>query len=76
MQGGMEPEMKDYLRKVLNTLFVGLLWLILNATLGIFFGFAFTDGKIRLSNVLFYLWFLASLSAMLWHFYRLWRKDF
>ena len=76
MTSGMEPEMKKYLRKVLNTLFAGLFWLILNATLGIYFGLAFVEEKFRLANLIFYLWFLLSLGALIWYFYRLWRKYF
>lgn len=76
MPSGMEPEMKRYLRKVLNTIFIGLLWLMLNVTFGIYFGFAFSGDGIGVGNIIYYAGFLLSLGGMLWLFYRMWKEDF
>ncbi len=70
----MEPGVRKYLIRILNTLSVGLLWMILNSTLGIMYDFAFVHDKISTANILFYIWFIVSLVAFLWWVIRLWRK--
>ena len=53
---------------------VGLLWMAINSTLGIMYDFAFVHDKISTGNILFYIWFLSSLTAFLWWVIRLWSK--
>jgi hypothetical protein len=74
MPQGMEPEAKKYLLKVLNSLSFGLLWLTLNVLGGLYWGYAIIEGKLSLSNLLFFAWFLLSLIALLYCYYRIWRK--
>jgi len=74
MPQGMEPEAKKYLLKVLNSLSFGLLWLALNVLGGLYWGYAIIEEKLSLSNILYFAWFLLSLLALLYCFYRIWRK--
>jgi len=74
MPQGMEPEAKKYLLKVLNSLSFGLLWLALNVLGGLYWGYAIIEEKLSLSNILFFTWFLLSLFALLYCYYRIWRK--
>ena len=37
----MEPEVKDFLKKVLQSVFTGLLWMMINMIAGIYFGWMF-----------------------------------
>jgi hypothetical protein len=75
MPSGIEPEVKRYLKKVLNSLFIGLLWLLINSTLGIYFELGFVDGKVAIGNILFYLWLVASIVLLLWYYYRTWKSS-
>lgn len=70
----MEPEVREFLRRVSLSLGIGLMWMILNATLGIMFDFAFIHEHISLGNILFYIWFVASFGCMIWLYMRLWKK--
>lgn len=70
----MEPGVKEYLLRIVNTLSMALLWLALNSTAGIMYGLAFVQDHIRIGNILFYIWFVLSLVAFLWWLIRLWRK--
>jgi hypothetical protein len=70
----MEPGVRQYLIRILNTLSVGLLWMAINSTLGIMYDFAFVHDKISTGNILFYIWFISSLTAFLWWVIRLWNK--
>jgi ABC-type glycerol-3-phosphate transport system permease component len=74
MSQGMETDTKKYLLKVLNSLFAGLLWLALNVLGGLYLGYAIIEKKLSISNFLFFLWFLLSLAALLYYYYRTWKK--
>lgn len=70
----MEPGIRKYLLRIVNTLSLGLLWLALNSTIGIMYDYAFIHEKASIGNILFYCWFLLSLAAYLWYVIRLWSK--
>ncbi len=70
----MEPGVRTYLIRIVNTLSLGLLWMVVNSTLGIMYAFAYVDQQISLGNILFYIWFVISLVAYLIWVYRLWSK--
>ena len=70
----MEPGVREYLLRIVNTLSLGLLWLALNSTAGIMYDHAFIHEKVTTGNIIFYIWFLLSLTAYLWYVIRLWSK--
>jgi hypothetical protein len=70
----MEPGMKKYLLRIVNTLAVALLWLAVNSTAGIMYDLGFVHDHITTGNILFYTWFLISLAAFLWWVIWLWSK--
>jgi hypothetical protein len=74
MPQGMEPDARKYLFKVLNSLCYGLLWLILNVLSGLYWGYGIIEKRLSVSNILFFTWFVLSLAALLYYYYRLWRK--
>lgn len=70
----MEPGVKEYLIRIVNTIALGLLWMALNSTFGIMYDFAFVHEHITRGNIIFYIWFLLSLAAYLWFVIRVWSK--
>ena len=70
---GMEPDIKKYLAKILNSMSVVLLWLLINALLGIYLEWAFFDDGIGLVNIIFYIWFLASFVFIVYYLYKKWK---
>ena len=72
MPQGMEPEVRKYLFKVLNSLCYGLLWMALNVLGGLYWGYAIINGKLSIGNVLFFAWFVLSLLVLLYLYYRIW----
>lgn len=70
----MEPEVKKYLYKVLNSLCFGLLWLTLNVLGGLYWGYGVVEGRLSFYNVLFFIWLILSLGALLYYFYRIWKR--
>jgi hypothetical protein len=70
---GMDPEIKNLFRKILNSFSWGALWLVGIATLGIFFQLGFVSDRIRWYNILFYLVFIMSLLVLLRYYYKVWK---
>ena len=52
---------------------VGLLWLIINMTFGIYFEWLFFDERPTIGNYIFYLFMVGSLLWMIRYNYRLWK---
>ncbi len=71
----MEPEVRAFLIRVAQSIFVGLAWMSINSTFGIMYDFAFIHNKLSLANILFYIWFIVSLALLLWFYIRLWKKS-
>jgi Mg2+ and Co2+ transporter CorA len=69
----MEPEVKSFLSKISSSLSVGLLWLLINTTIGIGFNFAFFEDKPSIGNYIFYAWFLISLCLLIVFYRKKWK---
>ena len=74
MESGWDPNVKKYLLKVMNSFFLGLIWLIACATAGIYFQLAWSAGKPLIYTILFYVGMAASLCLLLRYYYLTWRK--
>jgi hypothetical protein len=72
----MDPEVKKYFKKILNSFFIGLLWLFVIATTGLYFELGFATGKLHWYNWLFYFFFLFSFLLLIRYYYKLWKEDF
>jgi hypothetical protein len=72
MEQGWDPEVKKYFRKILNTIGLGLLWMMLALTIGLYWGWAHHTN--RLYVILFYTGLVLSLFFLVRHFYKVWRK--
>ena len=71
---GMEPDIKKYLAKLLNSMSIVLIWLLINAMLRIYLELAFFNDCIQLVNIIFYVWFLASFIFLLYYLYKQWKN--
>jgi tellurite resistance protein TehA-like permease len=72
----MEPEVRDFLKRIVWSFFLGLSWMMLNMTLGIYFDLLFFRDGLRIGNILYYLFFVGSLSLLIWYYYKTWKKKF
>ena len=72
----MDPEMRKYLMKILNSFAMGLLWLMTMATTGFYFNLAVPQGSVQWYNLLFYFMFLLSFGGLLWYYHRVWKDQF
>ena len=74
MEQGWDPEVKKFFRKIISSFSFGLLWLISVVTAGLYFGLAHRDDLPILYNILFYVFLVVSLFALLRYLYKLWKK--
>jgi hypothetical protein len=69
----MEPKLVQFLNRIMRTIGLVVLWMTLNSSLGIMWGYAFVEGVWRLSNILFYSFLLLSFIGLLYVLYQIWR---
>jgi hypothetical protein len=69
----MEPEVKQYFRKIISSFTVGLLWMLIIATAAFYFELALIDGRARWYNYLFYVVFTGSLIWLIRFYYKMWK---
>lgn len=72
MEQGWDPEVKNYFRKILNTIGYGLLWLMAALTTGLYWGLAYHPNKIY--SVIFYFGLLTTLILLIRYYYRMWKN--
>jgi hypothetical protein len=70
---GMDPELKKYFRKILNSFGMVMLWFFFVVTAGLFFRLAIISHGIQWYNILFYILMAASLVLLLKYLYRSWK---
>lgn len=73
MAFGMDPQVAKYFRRIMRSLFAGLMWLFINITAGIYYGLAFREGQKLIVNIMFYIWLVLSLLLLLWYLYKIWK---
>ncbi len=71
----MEPEAVEFLKRIVQTVSMGLLFLFLHMTAGVYFNWAFFEDTPTIGNIIYYFVFLASLAALIYFYYRLWKGN-
>ncbi len=69
----MEPEVKEFLVRIMQSISMGLVWLLLNMSIGIYYGFAFFEGSPTLGNIIYYFGFLISLAMLIAYLRKKWK---
>ena len=69
----MEPEVREFLVKIVQSLSMGLLWLLVNMSIGIYYGLAFFEGSPSIGNYLYYVGFIASLVLLILYLKKKWK---
>jgi hypothetical protein len=69
----MDPDVRKYFKRILNSFMIGFLWMFTISTLGLYFKLALFDHTVRWYNILFYSLFVVSFLALLWYYYKSWK---
>lgn len=72
---GMDPEVKQYFRKIVKSFTAGLVWMMTVFTAGIFFRLGYVRDGARWYNIVFYIFSLVSLFLLLRYLYFLWKDE-
>lgn len=72
----MEPELKDFLRRIVWSVSLGFFWLVFTLGIGAYNQLLVPENGITTGNIIFYIWFAISLAALIYINYRIWRKKF
>jgi hypothetical protein len=70
---GMDPEIKNYFKKIVNSFTWFAIWLISVASAGLFFGLGEVNGAVKWFNILFYFLALVTFIWLIRYLYRLWK---
>ena len=70
---GMEPEAQEFLKRIVQTVSVGMLFLLLHMTFGLYLNWGFFEGSPTIGNIIYYFVFLASFAGLIYFYYRLWK---
>ena len=70
---GMEPEAQDFLKRIVQTVSMGILFLLLHMTFGLYLNWAFFEGSPGIGNIIYYIVFLASFAGLIYFYFRLWK---
>ncbi len=68
----MEPETRDFLVRIALSLSMGLLWLLVNSTVGIFMGYAFFDEAPQWYNYVYWVFLVGSFLALIFWYKKKW----
>ena len=74
MSAGIEPEVKDFLKRILQTVSMGMLFLIVHMTFGLYLNWGFYEEKITAGNVIYYIFLIISLVGLLLYYNKLWKS--
>ncbi|HEX2535955.1 MAG TPA: hypothetical protein VHK69_19575 [Chitinophagaceae bacterium] len=72
----MDPEVKRYFRKIINSFSWGLIWLLAMAMIGLYYRLALFPDGFSWRNGLFYALFLGSFCLLLRYYYRTWKEPY
>jgi hypothetical protein len=70
----MEEDASRFLKKIVRTIAIAILWLMINMTFGIYLGWMFFYGSPTLGNFIFWGWMVLSLVLVLWYLYKVWKS--
>ena len=71
---GMDPQVKRYFRKIINSFSAGLLWMMVIMIAGFFFRLGIiTEEGIRWYNTLFFILAFLSFCGLIYYYYRTWK---
>jgi hypothetical protein len=70
----MEPGIKEFFKRLVTTISFLVLWMAVNIAVGIKLGYGFFEDNIHWYNIVFYVWVILSLVALIWFYARLWKK--
>lgn len=70
----MEPEVRLFLKTIVQTVSLTLIWMLLNTFFGIKLGLLFFDGPFSVWQIVYYVLLIATFILLLRYLLKLWKK--
>lgn len=70
----MEPEVRAFLIKIVNSIGMVLLWMLVNMVAGIRYNLAFFEHHPKWPNYLYYVWLLGSFALLVIYLKNKWKN--
>jgi len=70
----MEPGIKEFFRRLSLSIGLCVVWMTINITIGIKYGYAFFENRIHWSNIVFYIWVIASFIGIIFLYLKIWKQ--
>jgi len=70
----MDPVVKEFMQRIMWSLFAALTWLMINAVAGLRYELALIDGTHTTGTAIFYIWLATSMFFMFRLFKKLWKN--
>ena len=74
MESGWDPDVKNFLLKILNSISLVLLWMIACATAGIYYQLGYTNGNPVIYTIIFYIAMTATFIFLIRYLYKIWKN--
>lgn len=71
---GLDPALKRYFKKIINSFSFFLMWMLIVSTAGFYFELATVNGSLRWYNIAFYVTAFLLLVLFLRYLYKTWRE--
>lgn len=69
----VEPDIKDFLMKILQVVTALVVWAIITMFFGLYLEWAHIY-RFNILNAIFYIWFVASFAGLIYFFYKVWKR--
>jgi membrane protein YdbS with pleckstrin-like domain len=74
MEKNWDPGVKKFFIKILNTIALGLSWIMASAIAGLYFELGYTNGKPVIYTIIFYTLMVISLLLLIRYLYKIWKN--
>ena len=75
MEQGWDPQVRNYFRKILNSISLVLAWTIACMIAGLYYRLGYAKDQPVLYTILFYLVAVVTLFLLVRYLYKTWKKD-
>lgn len=75
MEKNWDPAVRKFFIKILNSISLGLIWILTGAIAGIYYELGFTSGKPLLTTIVFYAFMLITLVLLIFYLIKLWKNS-
>ncbi|MBC7850070.1 MAG: hypothetical protein H7Y31_10050 [Chitinophagaceae bacterium] len=72
----IEDDASNFLKRIVWSISSVLVWLFINVAIGIYNGWMIPENGVKIGNIIFYIWFVVSLSILIWINYKIWKEKF